>query len=108
MGAQNPCARADHTFRPLSRGRRGGMSSEVQEDLLGLQNALLKTDSVEQFLHELAVLSAQTVDGAMSCGMALRQHGRPLTAAACSDSLASAADEVQYQTGDGPGLHDVR
>jgi len=84
------------------------MSSEVQEDLLGLQNALLKTDSVEQFLHELAVLSAQTVDGAMSCGMALRQHGRPLTAAACSDSLASAADEVQYRTGDGPCLHAVR
>ena len=84
------------------------MSSEVQEDLLGLQKALLTTDSVEEFLHELAVLSAQTVDGAMSCGMALRQHGRPLTAAACSDSLASAADQVQYETGDGPCLHAVR
>ncbi|HEY5397932.1 MAG TPA: GAF and ANTAR domain-containing protein [Trebonia sp.] len=84
------------------------MSSEVQEDLLGLQNALLKTDSVEQFLHELAVLAAQTVNGAMSCGMALRQHGRPLTAAACSDLLASAADEAQYQAGDGPCLHAVR
>jgi GAF domain-containing protein len=84
------------------------MSSEVQEDLLGLQNALLKTDSVEQFLHELAVLSAQTVDGAMSCGMSLRQRGRALSAAACSDPLASAADEAQYQTGDGPCLHAVR
>ena len=51
------------------------MSSEVQEDLLGLQKALLTTDSVEEFLHELAVLSAQTVDGAMSCGMALRRTG---------------------------------
>ena len=28
-------------------------------ELLGLQNALLKTDSVEQFLHELAVLSTR-------------------------------------------------
>ena len=84
------------------------MSSEVQEDLLGLQNALLKTDSVEQFLHELAVLSAQTVDGAMSCGMSLRQRGRALSAAACSDPLASAADEAQYQAGDGPCLHAVR
>src|ERR1700678_1331814 len=102
MGAQNPCARGDHTFRPFSRGREGCMSSEVQEDLLGLQKALLTTDSVEQFLHELAVLSAQTVDGAMSCGMALRQHGRPLTAAACSDSLASAPHAGQYETGDGP------
>src|SRR5271154_299922 len=98
----------DQTFRPVSGGRGDGMSSEVQEDLLGLQRALLTTDSVEQFLHELAVLSAQTVDGAMSCGMALRPHGRPLTAAACSDSLASAADEVQYETGDGPCLHAVR
>jgi GAF domain-containing protein len=84
------------------------MSSEVQEDLLGLQNALLKTDSVEQFLHELALLSAQTVDGAMSCGMSLRRRGRPLSAAACSDPLASAADEAQYQAGDGPCLHAVR
>ena len=53
------------------------MSSEVQEDLEGLQNALLNTDSVEQFLHELAVLSAQAMDGVMSCGMSLRQHGPP-------------------------------
>ena len=84
------------------------MSSEVQEDLLGLQKALLTTDSVEQFLHELAVLSAQTVDGAMSCGMSLRRRGTALSAAACSDPLASAADEAQDQTGDGPCLHAVR
>jgi GAF domain-containing protein len=84
------------------------MSSEVQEDLEGLQNALLNTDSVEQFLHELAVLSAQAMDGAMSCGMSLRQRGRQHPVTACSDPLASAADEVQYQTGDGPGLHALR
>ena len=84
------------------------MSSEVQEDLQGLQNALLNTDSVEQFLHELAVLSAQAMDGVMSCGMSLRQRGRPQPVTACSDPLASAADEVQYQTGDGPCLHALR
>jgi GAF domain-containing protein len=84
------------------------MSSEVQEDLEGLQNALLNTDSVEQFLHELAVLSAQAMDGAMSCGMSLRQRGRQHPVTACSNPLASAADEVQYQTGDGPGLHALR
>ena len=81
------------------------MASEVQEDLEGLQNALLNTDSVEQFLHELAVLSAQAMDGMMSCGMALRQQGRPSSVTACSDPLASAADEVQHQTDDGPSLH---
>jgi transcriptional regulator with GAF, ATPase, and Fis domain len=84
------------------------MSSQVQEDLQGLQNALLNTDSVEQFLHELAVLSAQAMDDAMSCGMSLRQKGRPQPVTASSDPLASAADEVQYQTGDGPCLHALR
>jgi GAF domain-containing protein len=86
------------------------VSNEVQTDLAGLQNALLKTDSVEQFLHELAVLAARTVgDGeGMSCGMALRQRGRPASATACSDPLASEADRVQYQSGDGPSLHAMR
>jgi transcriptional regulator with GAF, ATPase, and Fis domain len=84
------------------------MSSEVQEDLEGLQNALLNTDSVEQFLHELAVLSTQAMDGVMSCGMSLRRRGRPPAVSACSDRLASSADEVQHQTGDGPSLHAMR
>lgn len=86
------------------------MSNEVQTDLAGLQDALLKTDSVEQFLHELAVLAARTVgegDG-MSCGMALRPRGRPASATACSDPLAFEADRVQYQSGDGPALHALR
>jgi transcriptional regulator with GAF, ATPase, and Fis domain len=84
------------------------MSSEVQEDLEGLQNALLNTDSVEQFLHELAVLSTQAMDGVMSCGMSLRQRGRGTSVTACSDPLASAADQVQYQTGDGPAAAAMR
>ena len=80
------------------------------EELTGLQNALLNTDSVEQFLHELAVLAVRSVGGgdAMSCGMALRRRGRPTTATACSDPLASEADRVQYQSGDGPALHAVQ
>ena len=84
------------------------MSSEVQEDLEGLQNALLNNDSVDGFLHELAVLSTQAMDGVMSCGMSLRQDGRPPSAVACTDPLASAADEVQHQAGDGPCLHAMR
>jgi GAF domain-containing protein len=86
------------------------VSNDVQTDLAGLQNALLRTDSVEQFLHELAVLAARTVgeSDAMSCGMALRQRGRPVSATACSDPLASEADRVEYQSGDGPSLHAMR
>jgi GAF domain-containing protein len=82
--------------------------SDVQADLIGLQNALLKTDSVRQFLYELAVLSTRMVSDGLSCGMSLRQRGRPSIVTACSDPLASAADEVQYQTGDGPGLYAMR
>jgi GAF domain-containing protein len=84
------------------------VSSEVQAELAGLQEALLNTDSVEQFLHELAVLAARTVSDGMSCGMALRQRGASRTATACSDPLASEADRVQYQAGEGPAAHVLR
>jgi GAF domain-containing protein len=77
-------------------------------ELVGLQNALLKADSVEQFLHELALLSTRLVADGLSCGMTLRQRGRPPATAACTDPLASRADEIQYQTGDGPCLHAIR
>lgn len=84
------------------------MPNDVQADLAGLQNALLNTDNVEQFLHELAVLSTRMVADGLSCGMTLRQRGRPPATAACTDPLASQADEVQYRTGDGPCLHAMR
>jgi GAF domain-containing protein len=86
-------------------------SEEPTGELTALQNALLTTDSVEQFLHELAVLAVRTIaesGGAMSCGMALRQQGRPTMVTACSDPLAAEADQVQYQSGDGPALHALR
>ena len=84
------------------------MANDVQADLAGLQNALLRTDSVEQFLHELAVLAARTVGEGMTCGMALRRRGGLASATACSDPLASEADRVQYEAGDGPALHALR
>jgi transcriptional regulator with GAF, ATPase, and Fis domain len=81
----------------------------VQGELAGLHEALLKSDTVEQFLHELAVLAARVVSEGMSCGMALRQRGRaPKTTTACSDPLASAADRVQDQAGEGPAAHVLR
>jgi len=76
--------------------------SDVQTDLAELQGALLKSDGLEQFLHELAVLAARTVEDGMSCGLALRPRGRPPTASACSDPLASAVDQAQDQAGEGP------
>lgn len=77
-------------------------------ELVGLQNALLKTDSVEQFLHELAVLSTRVAGEGLSCGMTLRQRGRPPATVACTDQLAAQADDIQYRMGDGPCLHAMR
>jgi GAF domain-containing protein len=77
-------------------------------ELVGLQDALLKTDSVEQFLHELAVLSTRVVGDGLSCGMTMRQGGRPPATVACTDPLAAQADDIQYQIGDGPCLHAMR
>ena len=84
------------------------MSNEAHNDLIGLQNALLKTDNVEQFLHELAVLSTRVVTDGLSCGMTFRPRGRMPITAACTDPLAAEADDVQYRTGDGPCLHALR
>ena len=82
------------------------MQNEGQTaELVGLQNALLNTHNVEQFLHELAVLSTNLVADGLSCGMTLRQRGRPPATAACTDPVASQADDIQFRTGDGPCLH---
>jgi GAF domain-containing protein len=72
-----------------------------------LQDVLLTTQSVEQFLHEVAVLSAQLVTGGLSCGMTMGPRGRPVTVA-CSDPEAARVDEVQYRLDDGPCLYAMR
>jgi GAF domain-containing protein len=72
-----------------------------------LQDVLLTTESVEQFLHEVAVLSAKLVTGGLSCGMTMGPRGRPVTVA-CSDPEAARVDEVQYRLDDGPCLHAMR
>jgi len=72
-----------------------------------LQQALLGSHSIEQFLQELAELAARLVTGGLCCGMTLRSAGGPVTAA-CSDPLASQVDEIQYQLDDGPCLHAMR
>jgi len=84
------------------------MSNEMTSDLIGLQNALLNTTNVDQFLHELAVLATRVVTDGLCCGMTLGQRGRLPATAACTDPLAARADDVQFQTGDGPSLYALR
>jgi GAF domain-containing protein len=72
-----------------------------------LQQALLGSHTIEQFLQELAELAARLVTDGLCCGMTLRSTGGPMTAA-CTDQVASQVDEVQYQLDDGPCLHAMR
>jgi GAF domain-containing protein len=77
------------------------------EDCIELQNAILDTRNIDDFLHELAVIATRQVAGDLSCAMTLRQSGRPVTVA-CSDPVAARVDEVQYRLDDGPCLHAMR
>src|SRR3984885_6100125 len=77
------------------------------EELRELHDALINTDSVEQFLHEMAVLATRLVGGDLSCGMTMRSNGRPVTVA-CSDPVAATVDAVQYELDNGPCLHAMR
>jgi len=89
------------------------MTREYGEDVIDTANlkdlhgALLSTQSVEQFLHEMAVMAARLVGGGLSCGMTMQPSGRPVTVA-CSDQVAARVDEVQYELDDGPCLHAMR
>ena len=85
----------------------------ITEACRELQDALIGTESIEEFLHEMAVLAARLgsdgsgESGVLSCGMTMRSNGRPVTVA-CSDPLAAQVDEVQYALDDGPCLHAMR
>jgi GAF domain-containing protein len=81
--------------------------TDVMDGLTELQKTLLGTQTLEQFLGELATVAARLVTDGLSCGMTMRSNGRPNTVA-CSDPLASEIDEVQYRLGDGPCLHAMR
>jgi GAF domain-containing protein len=63
-------------------------------NLKELHGVLLSTRSVEQFLHEMAVMAARLVRGGLSCGMTMRPNGRPVTVA-CSDDVAARVDEMR-------------
>jgi transcriptional regulator with GAF, ATPase, and Fis domain len=78
-----------------------------QSHLIGLQDALLKTGTVEEFLKEVATLAAPLVDDGLSCAMALPSPGHR-AAAACTDTMAAGLDELQSAEEDGPGLHAAR
>jgi GAF domain-containing protein len=71
------------------------------DDCGELQNALLATRTIEEFLREVPRIAVRHVAEGAICGMTIRPEGRPVTAAA-SDPVAAGVDEVQYRLDDGP------
>ena len=81
----------------------GDMAASIME----MQALLLGTETIEDFLAELATLAVATVSEGLSCGITLQPNGRPLTVAS-TDALAAQVDEVQYGLDQGPCLHALR
>jgi GAF domain-containing protein len=71
------------------------------DDCAELQNAVLATATIEDFLMELPRIAVRQVAEGASCGMTILPDGRP-AAVAATDPVAASADEMQYRLDDGP------
>jgi GAF domain-containing protein len=85
------------------------MTSDDDGSMAELQQVMLDTESVQDFLAELARQAAGLVPDGLSCGMTVQDRGRrrPVTVA-CSDEIARKADEAQYESDAGPCLTAMR
>ena len=88
------------------------MDSRLSEaDVVGrVQDMLLDTQDVQDFLEELARFSAESMSGPhgqIYSGITLLRH-RSAATVASSGEHAQALDEIQYQFGDGPCLRSCR
>lgn len=66
-----------------------------------LQALLLGTETLQGFLDRLAQLTTQALPEGSSCGVTVRQDGRPVTLTA-SDDWTMRVDQMQYDLGEGP------
>lgn len=73
-------------------------------DQTALQELILSTQGMTEFLDELVQLAAA---GHGSCAITVRLDDRSRTVAS-SDALAARADEIQYAQDDGPCLESMR
>jgi len=76
-----------------------------EDGLVELQELLLGTDTLQDFLGEVAVAAARDLDKCVACGVTVRTHARRPTTLGTSDTFAAALDETQYSQGQGPCLH---
>jgi GAF domain-containing protein len=92
---------------PSSSGEAGGDTAHDMDDISAaiteLQNVLLGTESIDEFVQELAVQAAGLVAGSLSCGITMRRGGQDSTVG-CSGEQATAVNDLQYRLGQGPCL----
>jgi GAF domain-containing protein len=84
-----------------------GSPDDMAASIVEMQALLLGTETIQEFLTELAGLAILTVGEGLSCGITLQPNGHPLTVAS-TDALATQVDEVQYGLDQGPCLHALR
>ena len=82
-------------------------SPDFTEEIAKLKGLLLSTESVDDFLLNLAVLAARELGEDLSCGIILQPRDRP-QAVGSSDVTAAQVDEVQYSRYLGPCLHVIQ
>ena len=87
-----------------------GIEGHVPDTDTSLQELVLDSRDVRDFLAELAVLAAARLSGPANTshrGVRVRRPTRP-EVVACSDAVAAALDELQNSFGDGPCLTALR
>jgi GAF domain-containing protein len=78
-------------------------TDDITASITELQDVLLGTESIERFVHELAVQAAGLIERSLSCGITLSRAGR-ISNVACSDDLAAEVNDLQYRLAEGPCL----
>lgn len=72
-------------------------------DVVRLYLLLSGTNSLDEFLHELAGVAADRLDRQLACGVTVELDGQGI-AVASSDDFAAALDQVQYRARASPCL----
>ena len=80
------------------------LDSDARVDQAALQELILSTEGMTEFLDELVQLAAA---GHGSCAITVRLDDKTRTVAS-SDALAARADEIQYAQDEGPCLESLR
>jgi GAF domain-containing protein len=94
---------------------RTSVSTELNHNMQNsvashLQDLVLDSSDVHEFLHELALLAGSMLSGRgqeLYCGISVERLKKPVTVAT-NDPKALAMDELQYAFGDGPCLTAMR